>query len=261
MAVNQLRQRLGQSFAKAYQYRLAIYFGVAILLCWEIYATYFNPRGNQYFPSLRYIVTQTVTSSDVLLTGIQSTGIAVVTAYLLSLIVGIVLGMLFAEVYTVRQLFTPSLLFVYAIPSAIIAPLFILWLGTGLQGISIFGGYVAFFPVFINTFTGMNQVEEEYHDLGAMYGATRWQMIRFIKFWKAVPHIAASAKIAVQYCVVGVVVVEFLAGGSGLGYMIVLQTQRAQLGFVYGILFTLIVFAIVFFMSVSKTVDYLTPST
>lgn len=230
-----------------------------VLVSWETYTRYFNPRGEQYFPSLGFIAQQTVKNSERLIEGLQTTATEVVGAYVLAMVLGIVLATLFSEVYSVRQMMMAPLVFAYALPAAILAPVFVLWFGSGPKAVAIFGAWLAFFPVFINTMTGMNQVEEEFYHLGNIYGASEWQMLRYIKVWKALPHISASAKIAVQYSIVGVVVAEFIASGTGLGFLIVISTQRAQLGFVFGIIIMLVVFALIFFKVVSVLVDSATP--
>lgn len=241
------------------EYWSALALGVVLIVAWEVYAQYFNPAGDQYFPSLGYIAGQSMESIDVLAGGLLTTIEGVVLAYALAMVIGVTLGVVFSEVRTIRQLLTPSLIFGYTLPAALLAPLFIIWFGRGISGAAVFAAWMAFFPVFINTMTGMNQVDEDFRYLGELYGATTWQMIRHIKIWIALPHIATSAKVAVQYSILGVIIAEFLGTGTGLGYLIVISAQRAQLGLVYGTVIALIVFAVIFYNLVAAVVDYVTP--
>lgn len=255
-----MMQRISHEIGEAFErYGSSLGIGIAILVAWEVYTRYFNPRGDQYFPSIGFVTEQTIANAPRLIEGLQTTAIAVLGAYALAMVTGVGLAILFSEFYTLRQMMMAPVVFAYALPAAILAPLFIIWFGSGLEAVAIFGAWLAFFPVFINTMTGLNQVEEEFHHLGDIYGASGWQMLRYIKVWKALPHITASAKIAVQYSIVGVVVAEFLASGTGLGFLIVISTQRAQLGFVFGIVIVLVVFAVVFFKIVSMLIDRATP--
>lgn len=231
---------------------------VGLLVVWELIAR-FDGRSNNYFPTIEHTIAQTADSADLLISGLQTTMMEVVAAFLLAMTVGVVLGVIFSEFFVVRQMLMPMLIFAYALPAAIIAPLFVIWFGIGPTGVAVFGGWVAVFPVFVNTLTGLNQTEEEFYQLSEVYGATEWQQLKYIKLWKALPHVTASAKIAVQSSIVGVVVGEFLASGDGLGFLIVLAAQQAQLGFVFGTILVLIVFAIAFFNVVSWLIDRITP--
>lgn len=229
-----------------------------LLLAWEAYAR-LTPQGNNYFPTLGYTFEQTLASSDLLLSSLESTATAVILSFIVAMIAGVFLGVVFSEIVTVQEIGMPVLIFGYALPPPILAPLFVIWFGIGLSGVVAFGAWVAVFPVFINTLTGMNQTEEKFFDFADVYGASDWQTLKFIKLWKALPHISAGAKVAVQSSIVGVIVGEFIASGSGLGYLIVLAAQRAQLGFTYGTIVMLLIFAVTFFTVVTGLIELVTP--
>lgn len=230
-----------------------------LLVAWEGFARV-SPGGNNYFPTLGHTVEQTYASSDLLLSSLQSTATATVLSFIVAVAVGVFFGVLFSEFILVREIGMPVLIFGYALPAAILAPLFVIWFGVGLGGVVAFGAWVAVFPVFINTITGMNQTDPEFLQLAEVYGASDWQTLKLIKIWKALPHISAGAKIAVQSSVVGVIVGEFIASGSGLGYLIVLAAQRAQLGFTYGTIVILIIFSVTFFTIVTGLIEQVTPN-
>ncbi|HZD44330.1 MAG TPA: ABC transporter permease subunit, partial [Methanomicrobiales archaeon] len=207
---------------------------VVLVVLWSVYARFLSPGGNNYFPSPLFTVTQTAAHFDSVLTSLRTTFTEVIAAFLLAILVGVVLGIVIEEVFVVRQMSMPIIIFVYSIPQAILAPLFIIWFGTGLGGIAAFGTWVAFFPIFINTLTGMADIDVEYRQLCQVIGASRWQTLRYVKLWKALPHIASSIRVAVQLSIVGVIIAEFLATGQGLGYLIVSSTQNAQIGLTFG---------------------------
>lgn len=230
-----------------------------LLVAWEGFARV-TPQGNNYFPTLEYTFEQTLASSDLLLSSLQSTATATVLSFVVAVLVGVFLGIVFSQFILVREIGMPALIFAYALPAAILAPLFVIWFGIGLSGVVAFGAWVAVFPVFINTMTGIGQTDPELYQLAEVYGASDWQTLRLIEIWKALPHISAGAKIAVQSSIVGVIVGEFIASGSGLGYLIVLAAQRAQLGFTYGTIVMLIIFAVTFFTVVTRLIDWVTPN-
>lgn len=230
-----------------------------VLVVWEVYATNFNPRGNNYFPSVTYTVEQSLDNSDQIVAGLETTFTEVVVSFLLAVAVGVVLGIVIAESFVVRQMSMPLIVYLYSIPHAILAPLFLIWFGTNIRGVAAFSAWVAFFPVFINTITGINQVPERFELLGEAIGATRWQMLRHVKIWTALPNIASSVRAAVQLSIVGVIIAEFLATGTGLGYLIIRSTQRAQIGLTFGTIISIMVFAVVFYKLVDLTLAAIVP--
>lgn len=239
------------------RWTVVVVFG--LLALWEGYARV-NPRGDIYFPSISYTAEQTWDSREMIWEGTVVTFSEAIVAFLLAMLIGVAFGVLISELVVIRQLSMPILVFVYSFPHAILAPLFIIWFGRGIAGVGLFGAWVAFFPVFINTLTGMSQTREEFKYLGTVMGTTRWQQFRYIKFWEALPNIASSARIAVQLSIVGVIIAEFLATGSGLGFMIVRASQRAQIGLAFGTIVVIMIVAIVFYKLVSLVLNWLVPT-
>ena len=236
---------------------LAILVGIVVL--WQVYAVSFNPRGDIYFPSVTYTLDQTLSNADLVVAGLRTTFTEVLVSFVLAVTVGVLLGVVVAESFVVRQMSMPLIVYLYAIPHAILAPLFLIWFGTDIRGVATFSAWVAFFPIFINTITGINQVDEEFELLGEAIGATRWQMLRHIKIWTALPNIASSVRAAVQLSIVGVIIAEFLATGSGLGYLIIKATQRAQIGLTFGTVISIMVFAVAFYKLVDLGLSAVVP--
>lgn len=240
--------------------RLASFFIVAgLLVVWYLYSTFVNQTGDIYFPSIGYVINQTIQYQDLVIAGMQTTFTEIVVGYIFSVFLGVTIGIILAESVVLRQMSMPSVVFAYSLPHAIVAPLFILWFGSGLLGISLFAAWFGFFSVLVNTITGFNSVDEEFDQLCTVVGASRWQKIRKIKIWAALPHIASGAKIALQQTIIGVIIGEFIATGSGLGHIVVSATALNRLGLLFGVLIIIMVFAIVLYKGVGLTIDFVTP--
>lgn len=231
----------------------------ALLVTWEVYSRYVNTLGDAYFPSIAHVVTQSMEYSDLIVEGLRTTALEVTVGFVMSVVIGVLLGIVFAESFVIRQASLPALVFTYSVPHAVLAPLFIIWFGRGLFGIGLFVAWFGFFQVLINTITGFTQVNEEFKHLGDVVGATRWQMISKIKFWAALPHITGGIKVAVQQAVIGAVIAEFIASGGGLGFLILNSGKVLREGLMFGVLIVLMVFAVVFFKVVNALIDRLVP--
>lgn len=238
---------------------LALLVVSALLVLWEVYSRFFNVRGDVYFPSIGYVIRQSGEHRDLIAQGIVTTATEVVFGFLLAVTIGVVLGIIFAESFVVRQAALPGLVFAYSVPHAVLAPMFIIWFGSGLIGVGLFVAWFGFFMVLINTITGFTQVSEEFEHLGEVTGASRWQMVKKIKFWAALPHITGGIKVAVQQSIIGAVIAEFIASGGGLGYQILVSGRLLREGLMFGVLIVLMVLAITFYRFVVNLVDYLVP--
>ena len=241
------------------RYKSSLVVVLGILGAWTIYARFFNPRGNRYFPSPTYTVEQTLAFSDRVIAGFQITMAEIAVGFVLSVVVGLLLAIIFAESFILRQMAMPAIVFSYSIPHALMAPLFIVWFGNNLTGIALYVAWSGFFVVFINSLTGLTQVEEEFHQLADVAGATRWQRLRKIKFWAAMPHITTGVKIAVQQSIVGAIIAEFIATGGGLGYLIIFSAELLHGGLLFGVLILLMTLAAILYYGASVIIEIITP--
>lgn len=252
------RPLLGGLLQRVRDYGLTIGVIVVAIASWYVYSAFINTRGNIYFPSIEYTIRQTVIHRVEIVSGLILTFQEVVIGFFLAVFLGIVLGALFGESLVVRRSFLPIVIYILAVPGALVAPLFLVLI-RGVFGVALFVAYSSFFTLFLNTMTGFSQVDEEFYHLGDVMGATRWQMMKKIKFWSALPHITSGVKVAIQQSIVGAIVAEFIATGGGIGQRIILAMQTINQGMMFGTLIVIIVFAVVMYVSVSRALDRLTP--
>lgn len=238
---------------------LTIIVVAGIIGAWFTYSRFINTQGDAYFPSIEYTLSQSYQFRGQLLEGIFTTTAEVTVGFLLSVIIGVTVGVIFAESFVIRQASLPALVFTYSVPHAVMAPLFIIWFGRGLLGIGLFVAWFGFFQVMINTITGFTQVNEEFQHLGEVVGASRWQMIKKIKFWAALPHITGGIKVAVQQSIIGAIIAEFIASGGGLGFLILNSLLVLREGLTFGVLIVLMVFSVIFYKVVSNAIDWAVP--
>ncbi len=101
-----------------------------------------------------------------------------------------------------------------------IAPLLIIWLGSGLASKVIVTALITFFPALIATIVGIRSVDPDLHDLLRSLRASRWQLFWKLELPAALPMIFGGLKLSVTLAVVGAVVGEFVGANAGLGYLI-----------------------------------------
>ena len=132
----------------------------------------------------------------------------------------------------VRRTLRPLVIGSQAVPIPIIAPLFILVLGFGLAPKVLMVALVCFFPVTINLYDGLRDVDPDARKLLRSFDATRWQSFRLLEAPAALPAAFTGLKVAAAVSVIGAVFAEWAGSEAGLGHALLtangqLETARA----------------------------------
>lgn len=146
---------------------------------------------------------------------------SVLGAFVLSAVLGVALAVVVVWNDFLQRAIMPVLVLFNTLPKIALAPLFVLWLGYGIWPNMIIGTTIAFFPMVVNTAVGLASAEPEILDLARSLRASRWQILRKIRFPNAVPYIFVGLKLNATMSVLGAIVGEFVASERGLGALII----------------------------------------
>jgi NitT/TauT family transport system permease protein len=152
----------------------------------------------------------------------------IVLGYALGVGGALVLGTLVAEFATVRRTVIPYMVALNATPKIALAPLFVVWFGFGAAPKVIMAAVICFFPVLINTITGLSAAAEDELELMASLRASRWETFRRLKLFTALPYIFAALRTAMAFAVVGAIIGEFAGAQRGLGFQIRFSAARLE---------------------------------
>jgi NitT/TauT family transport system permease protein len=144
----------------------------------------------------------------------------ILISFIVTAVVGIAVAIVMTWSNVLRQLISPIIILFNSLPKIALAPLFLLWFGYGIVPNVMIAFLIAFFPIVINTFTGLNAVEEELLDLVRYLHASKWQIFMKIQLPNSLPYIFSGFKISTTLCVVGAIVGEFIASTQGLGFLL-----------------------------------------
>ena len=147
--------------------------------------------------------------------------------FFIGVALGLVLGSLMAESRIVERLLMPYAFALQSLPKVAIAPLVVIWFGFGDGSKIAIAALLAFFPVLINSFTGLRAVEPERIDLMRSLSASRFETYRIVKLPNAAPYIFAGLDMAVVYALLGTIVAEFLGAQRGMG-VVITQAQAVS---------------------------------
>jgi NitT/TauT family transport system permease protein len=182
-----------------------------------------------------------------------------ITEALLGFVASIILGVSFAVLLalskTVERSVFPYAIVMQTIPIVAIAPIIVIWFGSGLQSIVIIAFLMSFFPIFSNTLIGLNSTDQSMTNLFYLYNATKWQTIWKLRLPAALPYIMAGLKISCSMSVIASIVGEYIAGigggKGGLGYAVTIAASRLQVPYLFACGLSASVLGIAFFLIIN----------
>jgi len=209
--------------SKLGRWTLAVLAHVALVLAWYLFVKLGNVP--------KFVMPSPGATLDALLqpnygwwTNIAVTGTEIFGGYLLALVVGVVLALLFSWSKALEAFFMPLLVSLNMIPKVALGPLVIVWFKYGVLPNSVIAFSIAVFPILLTTARGLREIEPELLDLVRSLKGSRWQLFTKIQLPGALPYILSGMKVGAILAVAGAIVGEFLASDRGLGYLM-LQVQ------------------------------------
>ena len=157
-----------------------------------------------------------------------------VGGFAVSVLVGVPLAVAIVYSPVVRRILYPILLVVQSVPKVALAPLFLIWIGYGPRSNILIAAVVAFFPMVVNTATGLESVEPDLLQLTDALQADALSVFWRVRLPWALPYIFSGMKVAVSLAVIGAVVGEFVGSDRGLGYLILTASSNMNTAIVFG---------------------------
>lgn len=156
-----------------------------------------------------------------------------VLALAIAIVCGVALAVLFAQSKLLELSLFPYAVILQVTPIVAVAPLILIYVDNTTVAVLICAAIVAFFPVLSNTTLGLNSADHNLTNLFQLYGASRWQELRYLRIPSAMPYILGGLRIAGGLALIGAVVAEYAAGaggtGSGLAYRILEAGYRLNI--------------------------------
>ena len=148
------------------------------------------------------------------------TGTTTLIGLALSLLVGVLLALLVVYVKPLQSVILPVLAAFNGIPKVAIAPLFVIWFGLGAEPKVLLAFLMGMFPVFVNSVTGLGEIEPDVLDLARLAGGSELRIFTKVRLMNALPYLTDAVKVAFPLALVGSIVGEFIGGNQGVGYLI-----------------------------------------
>lgn len=170
-----------------------------------------------------------------------------ILSFIITTVGSIVVAMLLWISPTASKILEPYLVMLNSLPKSALAPLLIVWLGTGTKTIVVAGISVAVFGGIINLYTTFRGTDKEKEKLIYTLGGKKYQVLFKVVLPAGIPAIISNMKVNVGLSLVGVIIGEFLAARAGLGYLIIYGSQVYKLDWVMMSIILLCIMAVLLY--------------
>ncbi len=175
---------------------------------------------------------------------IGATVYATTMGFIIGAIGGAILGVWLGVSPLASRLLNPYLNALNALPKVALAPLFVLWFGLGIESKIALAAVLVLFLVFLNTFAGVREVDQDLIDGARLMKATRTQVIIKVIIPSAMSWVFAGLKIAMPYALIGAVLGEMIAANRGLGYLVQFSGSQFDTAGVFAVLIVIALLAV-----------------
>jgi sulfonate transport system permease protein len=200
---------------------------VAVLTLWQIFGAQVDASLFTTPIAIFWAAVQMVGSGELWMYLAPSL-VVLVIGLTLAAVAGVVIGLLLARFWVLDVAFGVYITFLYSIPSVALVPLIVLWAGFETSAKIIILFLFAFFPMAINTYQGVKNVDAKLIEVGRAFRCSERQLWANIVLPGALPFIVTGLRLAVGRGLIGMVLADLYTAISGIGYLIVRTASTYQ---------------------------------
>jgi NitT/TauT family transport system permease protein len=208
-------------------YRKAARFGawllsaIVVISFWQWYTTKFAVSPALFPSPLEVWKSLWANLADgTFITDLGVTMREVMTGFFVGSLVGFFLALVISEFRPVRTIVYPYVIGLQSVPKTAVAPMFLIWFGFGIESKVALVVSTVFFPVLINTLSGIEHADPDQLEMLRAYCGRRWRVFLRVKLPSALPALFAGLELGIVLAIIAAVVSEFLGAVGGLGYRI-----------------------------------------
>lgn len=219
---------------------------ISFFIAWELFAKY-NLIDSFLFsqPSKIFITFNTYLKGGELFYHIRVSVIETLLGLIIGTSIGIIIAIVLWWFKKLSKILMPFLIIFNSLPKTALAPIIIIWVGTGISGIVVVAISISIVMTILTAYNDFIQVEEEKIKMMRSFNASKWQILIKLILPANFVNIVTIIKINIGLAWVGVIVGEFLVSKAGLGYLIVYGTGVFKLDLV---MMGILVLAIIAFL-------------
>ena len=210
------------------------------LLAWHLYVT-INEIPHYILPGPGLVGQSIFNDWALLWPAMLTTWRLTLLALIFAILGGVALAVAFTQSKWAEMSFFPYAVILQVTPVVAIAPLLQIYVESAFVAALLCAWIVAFFPILSNTTIGLKSADRNLEDLFQIYGASRWQRLRYLAAPSALPYFLGGLKIAGGLALIGAVVAEFVIGRAGTGLGLASTLLEASYRFNFGRLYAALI--------------------
>jgi len=207
---------------------------LAFLVIWEI--VYQLEWINPLFISSPFVIAEAMyrlITTGSLLEHIYTTLTHFTIGFLLAAVGGIITGLILGWYKLLGDALDPFLTAMIGTPRIVLLPLITLWFGVGLLSNVIIVFIASFFPIIINTMSGVRSLDQNHLRVARAFGAHSLQIFLTVALPGSVPHIVSGLRVGIGQALVAVIAVEMLISTGGIGYFVSQSSANFNIDYVF----------------------------
>ena len=185
------------------------------------------------------VFSRLISDAGMLWTHSQVTLIEILLGFGLTIVTAIPLGLLIALSALAKQIVYPPIMLMQLVPKIAVAPLFLVWLGFGLESKVLLTVLMTFFPLLLASISGFMILDDRLLYLTKSMGASSVDTFRYLRFPAALPVIFSGIKTSATIAATAAIVAEFVGANKGLGYVLLRGTSTMDIELVFAVLVVL----------------------
>lgn len=144
-------------------------------------------------------------------------------------IIGVSTGVLLSQFPTLGRILRPIISAINGIPQLTLAPVYILWFGTGIFSKIFLAGLMVFFNVFFSTYNAIKNIDQQLIETSTLLGADKSQILWHVVIPTTMPWIISGVRIGAGICMVGAIIGEYMGASGGFGWMVTYASAFFQI--------------------------------
>ena len=207
--------------ANSYSFWRGLSLPVFVLILWQLLSS-INFLSVQLFSSPLLIVTRFIelVQSGEMAKHLQISLIRAILGFTIGGFLGLLIGVIVGMNKRAEEYLNPSIQMLRTVPLLVITPLFIMWLGFGELSKILLIALGAFFPLYLQTFLGIRNVDKKLYDVAQILEYSRIEQITKLMIPASLPNILLGIRLALSAAWMCLVVAELLGADRGVGFMI-----------------------------------------
>ena len=205
---------------------------LSVLIIWELAILIFHP-ATYVFPAPLQVFQALQSQGDILWNNSLYTVTEVLIGFILANAISLLIALVVAFIPKIENPMTSLAVTLKTIPIIAIAPLLVLWFGSGIWSKVVAVIFVCFFPALVNILRGIKSLDADLHQLFRVYSVSKFQLIKLFIMPGILPYLFSALKVSSSLAIIGAIVGEFISANKGLGFLIVTNYYSLNIPMVF----------------------------